>query len=258
MIVAPTIDAPSVRIELEDAVLDSGEAPSPGPRAMLGSDLSYTMVSTLVIGYVLIQLGANLTAIKTVALFGNHPIPAGTLLYALSFTWINLITEYLGTARARRLVLISVGANVLMISWFQLVIGLPGTSLWVADPGHQDALSFVLGSVPRIYLASIITSTIVENVDISVFTLIKHRAPAVPLWLRSMASNTVAAPLDGLLFAVLAFGGTASPAFIVSLVVTSAVYKLAVSYISVPLMYAVKLRWTVGSRRAELRSTSTV
>lgn len=215
------------------------------------SDLGFTWVAVLVIGYVLIQLGANLTAIKTVALFGEHPIPAGTLLYALSFTWINLITEYLGKQRARQLVLISIGANVLMIAWFQLVIGLPGTSEWNAAPGNQDSIEAVLGAVPRIYAASMITAFIVENVDISIFSAVKTRFPRVPLWGRAAISNTFAAPLDGLLFATLAFAGTLPTSFIVSLVITSAIYKLVVSYLSIPLVYALK------TRRSATRPTPT-
>jgi uncharacterized integral membrane protein (TIGR00697 family) len=211
-------------------------------------DLGFTWVAVLVVGYVLIQLGANLTAIKTVALFGDHPIPAGTLLYALSFTWINLITEYLGKQRARQLVLVSIGANILMITWFQLVIGLPGTSEWNSDPANQASIHTILGAVPRIYAASMITAFIVENVDISVFSAVKTRLPGVPLWGRAAISNTVAAPLDGLLFACLAFGGTVPTSFIVSLVVTSAVYKLVVSYLSIPLVYVLK-----GRRRATPR-----
>lgn len=205
-------------------------------------DLGFTWVAALVVGYVLIQLGANLTAIKTVALLGEHPIPAGTLLYALSFTWINLITEYLGKQRARQLVLVSIAANVMIIAWFQLVIGLPGTSEWNADPANQSSLDAILGAVPRIYLASMATAFVVENVDISIFSTVKSRLPRVPLWGRAAISNTFAAPLDGLLFAVLAFGGTLPTSFIVSMVVTSAVYKLVVSYVSIPLIYAFKAR----------------
>lgn len=205
-------------------------------------DIGFTWIAVLVVGYVLIQLAANLTAIKTVTLLGEHPIPAGTLLYALSFTWINLITEYLGKDRARRLVLVAIGANVLTIGWFQLVIGMHGTQEWYSNPANQSSLDTILGAVPRIYLASLTTAFIVENVDISVFQAVKVHAPKVPLWLRSGISNTVAAPLDGLLFATLAFAGTLPSSFIVSLVITSAVYKLVVSYLSIPFIYVLRGR----------------
>jgi uncharacterized integral membrane protein (TIGR00697 family) len=220
--------------------------------------LGFVPVAVLVVGYVLIQLGANLTAIKTVALFGEHPIPAGTLLYALSFTWINMITEYLGKQRARQLVLVSIAANVMMIAWFQLVIGLPGTSEWNADPANQSSIDAILGAVPRIYLASMATAFVVENVDISIFSAVKSRLPRVPLWGRAAISNTFAAPLDGLLFAVLAFGGTLPASFIASMVVTSAIYKLVVSYLSIPLVYALKARRRQPARRAARDAPLTV
>lgn len=201
----------------------------------------------LVVGYVLIQLVSNLTVLKTVSLVGAYAIPVGSLLFAISYTWIDLVNEYLGKSRARWLVLIAIAANVLMILWFEFYIHVPGTSQWETDPTNQAAISLVLGSVPRIYAASLFTNFVVENVDITIYHWVRTRTPWFPRWLRGAASNTVSAPLDGLLFATLAFAGRVDGDFLVRLILTSALYKLAVAYASLPLLYIMRARG-IGSR----------
>ena len=209
---------------------------------MGGSMRAFAGVTALVVGYVFIQLISNLTVLKTVDLVEGHAIAAGSLLFAVSYTWIDLVNQRLGPGRARILVGIAVVANLLMIGWFEVYLNLPGTTEWKADPSNQEAIDRVLGSVPRIYAASLLTSLVVENLDITIYAWLRRRRPAVPRWARSAISNTVSAPLDGVMFAVLAFAGKAEGSFVRELALTSAGYKLAVAYLSVPLVYLIRRR----------------
>src|SRR5690606_9305392 len=104
-----------------------------------------------------VQFAANLTAVKTVAILDGRPIPIGSLLYAVSFTWIDLVNEHLGRRCARWLVVSYVGVNALIILWFQLYVHLPGTSAWNMDGGRQEAVAFVMGTTPRVLIASLVT-----------------------------------------------------------------------------------------------------
>lgn len=201
--------------------------------------LGFRGTSTLVAGYLGIQFAANLTAVKTVAILDGRPIPIGSLLYAVSFTWIDLVNEHLGRRCARWLVVSSVGANALIILWFQLYVHLPGTSEWNMDGGRQEAVAFVMGTTPRVLIASLVTMYIAENVDILVYHRVRAFLPARRCWLTSAVSNTASAPLDGVLFALIAFAGKVPIDFLWSLMLTSALYKLAVAYASVPLNYAI-------------------
>jgi uncharacterized integral membrane protein (TIGR00697 family) len=199
----------------------------------------YRTISVLITGYLAIQFAANLTVVKTTSIIGGHPIPIGSLLYAINFTWIDLVNEHLGRRRARWLVALSVSANALLILWFQLYIALPGTSEWNTHPDHQTAINFVMGTTPRILVASLLTTYISENIDILIYHRLRSRISVSARWLTSASSNTVSAPVDGIVFALLAFAGTVSGSFLLSLMLTSALYKLTVAYISLPLNYVI-------------------
>lgn len=217
--------------------------PPSSPAALRPTDnVPFRLATTLAIGYVLIQLVANLTVIKTVQLFPGLAIPAGSLLYALSFTWIDLINEYLGKARARWLVLVSISFNIATIIWFQIYINLPGTAAWTSDGANQAAVALIFGSVPRVYVASLLGAFIVENVDISIYAWVRSNVPHSPKWLRGALSNTVSAPLDGAVFGILAFAGQIDVSLLMTIIYTGAIYKLVVSYLSLPLLYIIHTR----------------
>ncbi|WP_127500689.1 queuosine precursor transporter [Actinoplanes solisilvae] len=198
--------------------------------------------TVLVVGYFTIQVAANLTVMKATPLPFGLAIPIGSLLYAISFTWIDLVNQRLGRSNARRLVVVSVGANLMLALWLQLYIVLPGDSTWQADPANQAAIATVLGSLPRILLASLATNFVVENADITVYSFLRQNFPQVPIIARSAISNTVSAPLDGILFAVLAFSFTLPAGEVATIALTSALYKLCVGYLSSPLIYIGRTR----------------
>lgn len=207
-----------------------------------GTEREFTISLILITGYLFIQILANLTVSKSIAITNNIILPFGSVLYAVSFTWIDLVNDYLGKNRARKLVLTAIGANIFTIIWFQLYINLPGTELWNSDPFNQMAIEFVLGGVWRIYIASLITNFVVENTDITIFHFVRWKHPNLPRWVRSLTSNTVSSPLDAILFSVLAFAGTVPLNTLFSIILGGLIYKLLVGYVSIPILYAVKAR----------------
>lgn len=202
---------------------------------------TYRASTVLIVGYVLIQLLANLTVAKSVSVFHEtFIIPFGSLLYAISFTWIDLVNDGFGKSRARWLVGVAVMANVLMVLWLQLYIHVSGSPTWASAPANQRAIEFVFGAIPRIYGASLLTNLIAENVDITAFHFVKLRMPEVPRWYMSLLSNLLSAPTDGVLFALLAFAGTVPILTLAKIAATSALYKIVVAACSVPLIYIVR------------------
>jgi uncharacterized integral membrane protein (TIGR00697 family) len=195
---------------------------------------------TLIAGYLIIQVLANLTVSKQTPLYKNFSIPVGSLLWAVTFTWIDLINDHFGKHKARLLVIASIAVNILTTLWLSFYIWVPGSPEW--NPEKQSSIEFVFGGYWRIYLASILTTFVCENLDINIFHYFKYKRPQFPRWARSMASNTVSAPLDAFLFVSLAFVGTMPRALLFSIIVTSALYKVVVAYVSIPLLYLVKAR----------------
>lgn len=224
-------------------------------RPLANPQIGFRATTVLVAGFVLIQLVANLSDLKSTALLGAYAIPSGSLLYALSFTWIDLINEHLGVQRARWLVFLAVAANLLVVAWFQIYIHLPPSADAPITDSAQAALETVYGAVPRVVIASIVTSLIVANIDITVYAWLRDRVPAVWPSLRSAGSNTVSAPLDGVIFVPLAFAGTLPSSVLIELIIVSAAYKLAVAYISIPVLYSIRRRLIDRAERRRLGRT---
>jgi hypothetical protein len=190
------------------------------------------MGSTLLIAiYVACELTANVTAMKPVTLFGLAA-PGGVFIYALTFTLIDLINTHLGRRGARRVVLAAFLANVILALYTSLVIRLPSPE-WF---GAQEAFATVLGSTPRIVAASLSAYLASSLIDIEVFAFWKERVGGPP-WARVIASNTASTLVDSALFVVLAFGGTMP---ILPLILGQYAIKMAVTVVSVPLIYAAR------------------
>src|SRR5438045_292356 len=92
--------------------------------------VSFQVYCFLILGYFFIQVAANLTVAKVTPLFGALAIPVGSLLYALSFTWIDLIDQTLGKRNARWLVIYSILFNILLVAWLHVYMLLPGLDGW--------------------------------------------------------------------------------------------------------------------------------
>ena len=195
------------------------------------------MTTTLIIGlYIACQIIANVTAGKPVALFGNVTVPAAVFIYALMFTLIDLVNERLGRQGARQVVYTAFVANLLLAAYAQFAIWLPPAPFYGAE--GQAAFDSVLGSTWRIVLASLAAYLVSSLIDVQVFAWWRERIGGHK-WLRVLASNTVSTAVDSALFIVLAFAGV-MPVW--PLIVGQYVVKMAVTVVSIPLIYLVRGR----------------
>jgi uncharacterized integral membrane protein (TIGR00697 family) len=195
------------------------------------------MTTTLIIGlYIACEIIANVTAGKPVALPGNVIVPAAVFIYALTFTLIDLINERLGKQGARQVVYTALLANLLLATYAQFAIWLPPAPFFGAE--GQAAFHSVLGSTWRIVLASLAAYLLSSLIDVQVFAWWRERVGRFK-WLRVLASNAVSTAADSVLFIVLAFSGV-MPVW--PLIVGQYLVKMAVTVVSIPLIYLVRER----------------
>lgn len=188
------------------------------------------MGSTLLIGlYVACELIANITATKPVELFGIVA-PGGVLIYAVTFTLIDLINERLGKAGARGVVYTAFAANIMFALYATVVLHLPSPAYF----DGQTAFAAVLGAAPRIVGASLFAYIVSSLLDVEIFAVWKARRKGAK-WMRVFASNAVSTAVDSALFVALAFGGTLP---ILPLILGQYLIKMAVTVASLPLIYA--------------------
>lgn len=193
----------------------------------------WTIVA-LVAGYITLQLVADVTAVKIVEI-GGFTLPGGSLVFALTFTWRDMLHKRLGKEWARAAIVMAALCNLGMVLYFLLAIHLPFPVFWEA----QASFETTLGVVWRITIASIIAEVVSEMVDTEVYHHLIARIPSRHQYLRVLGSNAVSLPLDSLVFASIAFAGTMPLRALADVVWGQIVFKMAVTLISLPGIYAV-------------------
>ncbi|MBI4013748.1 MAG: queuosine precursor transporter [Candidatus Rokubacteria bacterium] len=191
--------------------------------------------------YVACELIANVTAAKPI-LLGPVVVPAGVFVYALTFTLLDLVNERLGRLGARRVIVAAFCANLLLAAYAQLTVWAPAPAFFDAQP----AFARVLGATPRVVAASLLAYLASSLVDAEVFAWWRRRMGGFR-WLRVLASNAVSTAVDSALFVTLAFVGVLP---IGPLIVGQYMVKMAVTVVSLPLIYLVR-RAPAGAPRAE-------
>lgn len=203
---------------------------------MLNRKHIWTIVA-LVAGYITLQLVADVAAAKIMQV-GRYTLPAGSLVFALTFTWRDLLHKRLGKEWARAAIATAALCNLFMVAYFLLAIRLPHPPFWA----NQVAFESTLGVVWRITLASIVAEVVSELIDTEVYHHLMQRISVRRQYLRVLGSNAVSLPIDSLVFAAIAFSGTMPLAALWSLVWGQVVFKAAVTLVSLPLIYCIPER----------------
>ena len=195
------------------------------------------MIVLLIAVYVACELIANVTASKPVAVWGMV-VPAAVFIYALTFTLLDLVNEIMGKGGARKVIYASLGANVLLAVYVQFAVALPPADFYQG----QDAFATVLGSTPRIVFASLAAYLISSLIDAEVFAWWKQQVGRFR-WARVLLSNAISTLVDSAIFVSLAFWGTLP---VLPLVQGQYAVKMAVTIVSLPLIYLARESWFKG------------
>ena len=186
--------------------------------------------------YIACELIANTTAGKPVVLPGSITVPAAVFIYALTFTLIDLVNDRLGKQGARYVVYAAFLANLMLAAYTQFAIWLPPAPFYGEE--GQVAFASVLGSTWRVVVASLIAYLISTLIDVQFFAWWRERIGRYR-WARVLASNTVSTLIDSAVFITIAFLGVMP---VMPLILGQYLVKMAVTVISIPLIYAVKVR----------------
>ena len=186
--------------------------------------------------YIACELIANTTAGKPVTLLGGIIVPAAVFIYALTFTLIDLVNDRLGKQGARYVVYAAFLANLLLAAYTQFAIWLPPAPFYGEEA--QAAFAGVLGSTWRIVAASLIAYLVSTLIDVQVFAWWRERVGQYR-WARVLTSNAVSTLIDSVVFITIAFLGVMP---VLPLIAGQYAVKMAVTLVSIPLIYAVKDR----------------
>lgn len=193
---------------------------------------------------------SNLMEIKTVPL-GPLTITAGVIVFPISYILNDCIVEVYGFAKARLVIWLGFGMNLLVSLLLQLGILLPGAESWTG----QEAMAMIFGAVPRIFAASFIAFLCGSMVNAYVMSRMKLAAGSDGrgFSLRAIVSSLWGEGVDSLIFFPIAFGGVLAWSEIGMLIATQTVLKTLYEVLILPVtMRAVKaLRHYEGNLATE-------
>ena len=187
--------------------------------------------------FITAMLSANIMATKLFSLKGIA-MPAGVLAYPITFLMTDVINEVFGKRQANRTVKYGFWANILMTTLLSISIKLPPFMHW----DNQDAYKLVLGSVPRVMGAGLLTYLISQSLDVRLFNALKIRHNGKRLWIRNNISTIVSQLVDSFLFIFLAFYGTMPLNNLVSTALLQFGVKVILALIDTPFCYWL-VRW---------------
>jgi queuosine precursor transporter len=202
--------------------------------------ISWLFVATLII--------ANITSIKLIDV-GPFTFDGGTIIFPLAYILGDILTEIYGIKKARQVIWTGF-ASLLLFSVVTWLVGrIPANAEWTNQPAY-DA---ILGSTPRIILASLIAYLAGELANSTILVKIREYTGTKHLWMRTLGSSAIGHALDTAIFLIVAFSGLLgflwesfdevfSTGILISMFLSNYIWKLATEVIITPFLYPI-IKW---------------
>lgn len=199
---------------------------------------TYKYLDVVVGLFVAVLVISNLASSAKIVTLGPLTFDGGTLLFPLSYIFGDILTEVYGYSTARRVIWIGFAAAALFSLTVWLVGLLPAEAEWSTRVG-QGAYDAVLGTTPRIVLASLIAYWSGSFANAFVMARMKVLTRGRWLWSRTISSTIVGQAVDTFLFVAIAFAGSMSLGVLWSIAWSNYAFKVGVEALFTPLTYAI-------------------
>lgn len=166
-----------------------------------------------------------------IVVFGPFTVPAGVIVFSMTFFITDIISEKFGKKYAYKAVWAGFFASLALIISIFIVIN------WQPAPYAveiSEMFSKVLGLAPRIIIASFIAYLFSQNHDVWAYHFWKKKTKGKHLWLRNNASTIVSQFFDSVIFIFIAFYGV-FPVW--PLILGMWAVKIIIALIDTPFMY---------------------
>jgi uncharacterized integral membrane protein (TIGR00697 family) len=184
--------------------------------------------------FVTCLITANITAVKLVSIFGLI-LPAGVIVFPISYIVGDVLTEVYGFQRARRVIWLGFFCNLIAVLAIWLAGIMPAAPFWKA----QESYDTILGYTPRLLTASFLAYLLGEFANSIVLARMKVATNGRWLWSRTIGSTLVGQGLDSLAFVFVAFIGTIPLRGLIAAIVAQWLFKSIYEAAATPITYLV-------------------
>ncbi len=177
---------------------------------------------------------ANIVAVKLIDISG-FILPAGTIIFPISYIFGDVLTEVYGYRQARRVIWLGFFCNLIAVVAIWVGQLLPPSIFW----DGQKAYERILGYTPRLLTASFIAYLVGEFANSFVLAKMKMATKGRWLWTRTIGSTLIGEGLDSLVFMIVAFWGGIPIAALLMAILTQWLVKSVYEAAATPLTYIV-------------------
>ncbi len=185
--------------------------------------------------YVTCLLLSNLVAGKMWAASSNITLPAAVVLFPVTYIFGDIFTEVYGFRRARIIIWLGFGCSFFAVAVYMLTIALPHPEYWQ----NQEAFATVLGTTPRVALASFAGYLFGEFSNSMILSKLKVRTGGRKLWVRTILSTLVGEGFDSVIFVTISFLGTMDTKVVLQMILFQYLFKVCYEIICTPLTYVI-------------------
>ena len=176
---------------------------------------------------------SNVIAVK-LAMVQGLVLPAGIVIFPISYLLADVLTEVYGYRAARRVIWLGFFCNLLAVIAIWVGGLLPPAPFW----DGQGAYERILGATPRLLAASFAAYLVGEFANTVIMSRLKIAMAGRHLWARAIGSTLVGQGLDSAVFITIAFWGLMPVPILIGSVVTQWLVKSAYEALATPLTYA--------------------
>ena len=192
----------------------------------------YPIITALFCGCLIIS---NILASKTFSLY-DIILPCGVVIFPLVYIVGDVLTEIYGFTLAKRTIYLGFIINLIAVIAYQIAIFLPGT-----DPATSNAFSIILGSTPRILIASLISYLVGSYVNAYFMKILKEKYTDY-LFARCSISTLFGEGLDAIIFITIAFAGLMPNEVLITMIICQGAFKIIYEIIVYPITRTV-INW---------------
>lgn len=177
---------------------------------------------------------SNIVASKIVNV-GGLTFAASALIYAFTFLITDIISEIWGERHAKWAVNAGMISIALMSGLIFIAVSLPPASIWT----QQQEFEGILGSVPRIVLASLIAYAVSQHIDVYLYNKLRKVTGGKYLWLRNNASTIVSQFVDTVIFFGIGFASSLPFSTLIAVAAAQYAVKVVVALVDTALIYPI-------------------
>ncbi len=172
---------------------------------------------------------ANIVAQKIIVI-GGVVATAGLIIFPISYVVNDIIAEVWGYKKARLIIWYGFLMNLLVVLVFKLTILIPSSEQFT----YQEAYALVLGSTPRLALASFTAFLFGSFVNALVMSKMKIMQKGRNFSIRAVVSTLFGEGVDSIVFFAIAFVGTIPLNVILGMIITQTLMKTGYEILVLP------------------------